>query len=1019
MKKSRFRKSVWAGLIALSISGVTQASDFSVPAGDLGPALDAYIRQSGVQLIYRVEEVKGLQTAGVDGALSADAALAQLLAGTDLQVTRDESGAMAVGRAPVAVEGGSADPKAESPAAIDPALVDPGVATEPTTESVTSARRGGIEEIIVTARKREESIQDVPISITALSAEDMKVFGIRNVADMEGIVPGLNMGGGGNGVKKDSNPFIRGVGQRETKVTLDPGVGTYIDGIYIARTAGAMFDVAGVERVEVLRGPQGTLFGRNVTGGAISITTKKPTNDWSLEIGSNVGNYGRSDALMVVNAPIIKDSLLTRLTLATVNSEGYFTNIVDNTKWGDDNRITGLGQVRWLATDDLTFDLLGERTRIRETPRPQKCARARTLNSAEGYNDPTHPNYDPNPLGSAPLSYIDQIRRSRGELDFSTLCAQSAALPNNQFGSEYAEGSQLFDRGRYWVDTATAGLTATWDIGDLGPLSDTQFKSISAWRRVEQIADEDLDAVGATYLIRIQPHFDKTDQYSQELQLTGSALDKRLFFSTGLYYFDEETPANDLYRAAGLDYGRRNAADTWWQIRTNEATWERLETDNQSMAWFGQVDFNLTPQWQITAGLRYTQEERWARYSKGNVMLSSIVENMDLLGFSGGTFTDAPCTTACFFGTSTRPIFSPVDQWIFEGNRPGGASDPARPVPSSEDSVRDEAWTPMVSFKYQADDVLLDRLSLNSAMAYFTYSQGFHSGGVTAGAVDNDSPGRRDTNVPADTGIPCPNGAASCRITMFTDPGWGAEDVITFKPEKVKNYELGLKLQGLDRRVQANLAVFYMDYTDMQITSTASRAGLPIPFVDNVGKSVIQGVEAEFVFMPTPSWRVMLNAAYTDADMKEWNALKIVLNNANGNVTGVTTEVRDDEPMPRVPEWQGFLMTDYSFRLPGGSILAPSIAARYTSEIYHGFDRGSYVYAEDLVTSDKVTFIDARIPWISADGRLEVAAWVKNLTDIDDYLVGGIPLVDVTGAMGQVYANPRTFGLNMNYRFGM
>src|SRR5690606_24173930 len=109
------------------------------------------------------------------------------------------------------------------------------------------------------------------------------------------IVPGLNMGGGGNGVKKDSNPFIRGVGQRETKVTLDPAVGTYIDGIFIARTAGAMFDVAGLESVDVLRGPQGTLFGRNTTGGAISLTTRKPTNDLTGSISSNVGNYGRSD----------------------------------------------------------------------------------------------------------------------------------------------------------------------------------------------------------------------------------------------------------------------------------------------------------------------------------------------------------------------------------------------------------------------------------------------------------------------------------------------------------------------------------------------------------------------------------------------------------------------------------------------------------------------------------------------------------------------------------------------------
>ena len=131
-------------------------------------------------------------------------------------------------------------------------------------------------------------------------------------------------------------------------------------------------------------------------------------------------------------------------------------------------------------------------------------------------------------------------------------------------------------------------------------------------------------------------------------------------------------------------------------------------------------------------------------------------------------------------------------------------------------------------------------------------------------------------------------------------------------------------------------------------------------------------------------------------------------------------------------------MTDYTFRLPGGSVLVPSVAARYTSEIYHGFDRGSFCFTQggcnislqaerveisepnkpESVLSEEVIFLDARISWISGDGKMELAAWGKNLTDKQDYLVGAIPLVDVTGAVSQVFAEPRTFGLTMTYNFG-
>ncbi len=1001
----------------------TQAEvTFDISAQPLTSALMQFSQQGGVQVSMQGLRANGIQVNALSGSYSIDGGLTALLRGTGF--THSQTGSLTYTLQGPLAEG--AGPNAVAAPANE--IAGAGMQEDITTESVTSIKRGGIEEIIVTARKREESSQDIPISITAISAEDIKTMGIRTMADMEGIVPGLNMGGGGNGIKKDNNPFIRGIGQRETKVTLDPGVGTYIDGIYIGRPSGGLFDVAAVETIEVLRGPQGTLFGRNATGGAVSITLKKPGNAFAGSVSTNVGNFGRRDASVAFDVPIVRDLVLTRLTLSSMQSDGYFTNVVDNSQWGNDNRLSGIAQLRILPTDDLTIDILGERTRIRERPRPQRCKFLR----------------DPGYIRSAQVGLLDLFSSTLGTPGFETQCRDSEALPQDRFSSDLAAGtdyrndapgsaSDIQPQARYWVDTSTLGGTASWQIGDAGPFSGLQFKSISAWRRTGQIADEDLDAVGNPVLLRVQPSMTYTTQLSQELQLTGATFDDRLFFSTGVYLFGEETPKDDLILSAGIAQGSGdspiiNRPGEFYTLGLEPAK-ERLETDNKAWAWYGQLDFDITPQWQLSAGVRYTEESRWSSYTKNLVDPASMVNGM----VTGLASNQAIGIIAAY---STLPGYRPVQDWRFglcmSPSQPGklcmttleGVNETINPANFVLDAMigdsmrrKDDAWTPMVSLKYKASDEILDALGLNSAMAYFTYSEGFHSGGVTAGAAD--------------------------------DNGNGTGDPVEFKPEYVKNYEMGLKMQAWGHRLQSNFAVFYMDYTDMQLTSAAiSYVGAPIPYVSNVGKSVIQGVEAEFVLMPLPDWRVMFNAGYTHADIKKWDEKQTKLNavRQSGEVSYLD---RSDEPMPRVPRLPAFFLTDDTFPLPDNGTITPGVSVRYTSEIYNGFDRGSYCFtyggvcdrginvgfmdppntntepivlapgAKHALTSDKVAFLDARISWLSSDARMEVAAWGKNLTDIDDYLVSGIPLTDVNGATGQIYANPRTFGMTMTYNFGV
>ncbi len=377
-----------------------------------------------------------------------------------------------------------------------------------------------LEEVVVTARKREESLQVVPVAVSAFTTETMAALGITNMRDFEGLVPGLNLGGGGNGVKGDGNAYIRGVGQRETQVTTDSGVGIYLDEVYIGRASGALLDAVEIESIQVLRGPQGTLFGKNTTGGAILYTSIKPSTEFGGTARGTYGNLDRKDASLAVDVPLIEDTLLSRLSLATVNRDGYIENDIDGTPYTDEDRDMVVGQLRWLPTDSLIVDLNVNYTTIDQKPRGQKCQWLGDELAAVGRTDPGSLEGIYNAL--SPISVEENCNRSGED------------LPIDKFLGEQNSRSDIFYQGVYKVDTSMASNTVSWEINDT-----LQFKSISAYRNTQQKADEDLDGMDAVIIGRLAPEYNDTDQYSQEFQFIGNALDERLNYTVGTYAFYE------------------------------------------------------------------------------------------------------------------------------------------------------------------------------------------------------------------------------------------------------------------------------------------------------------------------------------------------------------------------------------------------------------------------------------------------------------------------------------------------
>src|SRR5450631_50181 len=187
------------------------------------------------------------------------------------------------------------------------------------------ADTGVLEEITVTALKRTENIQQVPIAITAFSADVLQQKGITNISQLSDLTPNVSLDAGAPFSGSDTvlSAYIRGIGQDDFAFNLDPGVGVYVDGVYLARSVGANTTMLDVDRVEILKGPQGTLFGRNSIGGAISIVTRDPGNEFNVKGEVTTGSYDRFDTKLSLDVPLISDKLLSTISFSSEQQEGY------------------------------------------------------------------------------------------------------------------------------------------------------------------------------------------------------------------------------------------------------------------------------------------------------------------------------------------------------------------------------------------------------------------------------------------------------------------------------------------------------------------------------------------------------------------------------------------------------------------------------------------------------------------------------------------------------------------------
>ena len=559
--------------------------------------------------------------------------------------------------------------------------------------SPKAAEAETIESIVVTARRREESLQDTPVAVTALSAEALERQQATGTMDLDKIAPNLQFHSYGTltGNNSAAQVFIRGIGQTDATPAVDPGVGIYIDDVYMGRSVGGAMEFRDIASVQILRGPQGTLFGRNTIGGAVLLTTNGPGDKAGNSVRVGVGEDNLHEVFGAFDIPM-GDEWSARLAVGGRERDGYVKRVFDGKDLGNEKMYTGQLGVRWKPSDAFSLTLRGDYTNEDENGSPfvfQSMNEAATFVGAASQAAGCPNMIDPLP----PPVLVGPLADPR--------CGNDAqALGHFKNGGTYPATSTLENSG--------GSLIAQWDVND-----NLTLKSITADRSLKWTGTRDADN---TPLLILHTNYDsKSDQFSQELQavVTTSGVDGVV----GLYYFDEDSFDRLLVPLGnpGTSY------DT-----------QRVAMDSKAKAAFTEWTFKATDAFSISAGLRFTEETKGLQATMFNVAPATRAEPpapTALCPFAG----PPPTQTGCLFITTNRferdfsastasaslqyrvsPQLMTYLSWS-QGFKSGGFNQrynaaPPGNVPISFDPEKAESWE--VGFKMDPADTIRINVAL-------------------------------------------------------------------------------------------------------------------------------------------------------------------------------------------------------------------------------------------------------------------------------------------------------------------
>ena len=723
-----------------------------------------------------------------------------------------------------------------------------------------AAKSAGLEEIIVTAQKRAESAQDVPIALSVFDSGTLERANIRRIEEIVLRTPNFTMMRVNVG---EPQFYIRGVGSNSDSAAGDPTVGVFQDEIYIGRVSGAAFDVFDMQRVEVLRGPQGTLFGRNTSGGAVNFVPNRPEQDFFASAELSYGNYDSLDGRLVLNGGLT-DALAGRLSVSHREHGGYSENITTGAELDDEDNWSVRGQLLFTPGDAsrllLAYDYVTDDT----------AGNARV----------PYPVFDTGQVGAGNNFALAALRR---------IWPAGSDLRKSYSVPESFQERDINGLAARFEHDASYG---TWTL-------------LGGWRKVELAWYEDLDGLKPFGFPPVTPPFptpygwvlknrdvadEDAEQYSIETRLSSPA-DSRLQWVAGLYYFTENVKREEsfltqfsLLAAAGGDVSFIQ------------------DVDSSTYAAFGQLTYPFTDHFSVTAGLRYSQDDKDAH----QVALNN----------------------------------NPADP------TPGIPLFPGQPY----DIKADDSWDSTTG------KLGLDYRTGAGHLLYASVSKGFKSGIFPS-----------QNNVVQNVGEATP-------------------------PEENWSYEVGAKTQWLDDTLRVNLALFYMDYQDLQLFRLDSALRL-VTFTEDTTN---YGAELEILATPTEGLELGLNTGYLKAE--------------------VDGGPNDGGQLPRAPEHTLGGFAQYSWPVAGGGL---SLRAdfKWTDDFRTEIPYNTGAPAADaanwrITEIPSYALLDARAAYTLEGRNLEFSIWGKNLTD-ETYAVHIIPFL---GNGFSIFGAPRTYGVAVSWK---
>jgi outer membrane receptor protein involved in Fe transport len=842
-----------------------------------------------------------------------------------------------------------------------------------------------VDELVVTAQKREQNLQDVPIVVTSLPEKLLENNGVKDIKDMQILTPGLTVTSTSN--EAITTARIRGIGTVGDNPGLESSVGVVIDGVYRPRNGVSFGDLGEMQRIEVLKGPQGTLFGKNTSSGVINVITKAPSFTFGAEGELTAGNYGARGGSVSVTGPLFdSDKLAGRLFVASRKRDGFYdidTGDGPRTVRDDNNQdyYTIRGQLLFQPSDLVEVRFIGDYSR-----REERCCAAvqvRTGPTANFIN---------------PLAVGNGVEPPVTGGSFGPAPGYQM-LPFSRLAYINRDTDQTIEDGGF---SAEANVDLDWFGGG------TTFTSVTGARTWSSFGAQDIDYTGADILYRPNDggYGAEFKTFSQEFRLAGQ--NDRLDWLFGLFYANEDLTNRQSY-AYGADYtpylsflltasvpapfspspsrlqcftdpagfggsacavglAPPNAAAP--VFAAGKAVQDAYYQNDETIALFTNNTIHLTEAFDITIGLRYTQDDK------------HLLSKYDNLGTNG-----AACLGALTNQANPNPALRTPAAALVPICLPWANPQFDNRTTRQERSENEWSGTAKASYRWSPD-----------LMTYVSFARGYKAGGFNLDRIQSS------------------NGLPSGGV------GFSPVNDTSFPAEFVDSWELGAKSTLAGGKLLLNAAVFHQTYSDFQLNTFLGTSFV----VESIPEVVSKGVDVDFIwFSPVEGLTFQGGVTYAQTEYSNFDAADLIAPSHFPNLS-----LLPGSTMSFAPEWSSSFAASFDRDIGSNLRFLASIGAKYTSE---------YNTKSDLLPAgvqEAMTLVNGRIGFGSADERWTVEIWGNNLTDEEyNQVVFNAPLqgtaFQTTVQPNGTYYNPaldtqtynaflgapRTYGVTLRVRY--